>query len=763
MTLSGAQLDYILNELQECGSSTADFIISLLQNEQFAHHSSVEEIVAHLHEILHAMRGNKVVQPHLLEWAHDKIKKNYASQIATLVRSTTGFQFHARKATTEKLQALNIENIASQMSELAPGLWDLIGVLLQVDPDQNKRRMRDRAWHKAKKKGIDNEGDIIMAMEDNLIVEDNDNTYWEDVDEIEDIFNSDLYHQLASEADQTVQASANDKDQENEEQDAEEKLEELEDKQEALMTICEMASYSTVPKKKIVCISIMMHSTNQRCNALQTLLGIFLHACNAPQTIIEFMAHLGVSISTTAINSAISNLSKESARELKRLGRTLLTAYAYDNIDMDLKHTVPTIEHPSTTLIHLTSVTLIPLEHGIKKEYLDCSRELWEKSVLNCKHSRTGTESREREVNNNDFAWLHQEAPHPSGLTCREHFNAWVFRQDLVEHGPEAFHHHKKSLGHPEVVEQIPIVKSSQAWVGNPNEDPDVTDIGNHVVLVFRDLGVGERVQSVLASQADESTPWQRMQFIVYVLGLFHVTMACADAIWQMFISKKECQNESDEHSLMKHVSILRPKETRKIETKPGFRCMHEIIQHNGIVTRLECWCLEAMKLGYTSLEEFVASNPTWEQLQKLSEKMEIMNKINEGDVGGVEACFLLWTWLFQACEKHKYAMYMRKYLRDVHFVYPVDLKRAVHMSILVNPTGKREKFRGVDWWVELNNLYSKFAIPDYLDQGQHLATTGKQTKIRGEYYDGGDWDDVIGDEDANIEELGDLEIVDVD
>ncbi|KAE9405875.1 hypothetical protein BT96DRAFT_811690 [Gymnopus androsaceus JB14] len=31
-----------------------------------------------------------------------------------------------------------------------------------------------------------------------------------------------------------------------------------------------------------------------------------------------------------------------------------------------------------------------------------------------------------------------------------------------------------------------------------------------------------------------------------------------------------------------------------------------------------------------------------------------------------------------------------------------------IRMHILVNPTGKAGKFRGVDWWVEHNNLYLK-------------------------------------------------------
>lgn len=34
--------------------------------------------------------------------------------------------------------------------------------------------------------------------------------------------------------------------------------------------------------------------------------------------------------------------------------------------------------------------------------------------------------------------------------------------------------------------------------------------------------------------------------------------------------------------------------------------------------------------------------------------------------------------------------------------------RRAIRMNILCNPTGKKNQFRAIDWWVEHNNLYIK-------------------------------------------------------
>jgi hypothetical protein len=77
-----------------------------------------------------------------------------------------------------------------------------------------------------------------------------------------------------------------------------------------------------------------MHSTNRQCNALQSLVGIFLHSCGAPETVRELLARIGLSILTTTINEAVNNLSEEAAKEIQKEGQTLLTSYAYDNLDI---------------------------------------------------------------------------------------------------------------------------------------------------------------------------------------------------------------------------------------------------------------------------------------------------------------------------------------------------------------------------------------------------------------------------------------------
>lgn len=98
------------------------------------------------------------------------------------------------------------------------------------------------------------------------------------------------------------------------------------------------------------------------------------------------------------------------------------------------------------------------------------------------------------------------------------------------------------------------------------NATAETKDISDHVVLVHGDLSTCERVQSLQKSRGEEKTPWLRYQFVVFILGLFHLKMACADAIWKLFIFPQASRH--DETSLFKQVAEIRPKETGKIGSK---------------------------------------------------------------------------------------------------------------------------------------------------------------------------------------------------
>ena len=289
-----------------------------------------------------------------------------------------------------------------------------------------------------------------------------------------------------------------------------------------------------------------MHSTNQRCNSLQSIIGVFLHACNTPDAVLELLAHLGVSISPSTISTAVSNLSKESSSNIQKLGRTLLTLYAYDNLDVDLKHLVPTVENPLNTLVHLTTGSMLPVIHDITLDDLNCAEFLWKRYQHNF-HALP------QDIPNIPFEKLFEIHPEDttSGPSRRKSFNAWKYTYDLIEFGPPYFHKFRRNLGDPKVVEAIPVVKTFQtplrtldispsspgtnasalemfflqSSVGDPNRTPGAQDPQNQVILISGDLLTIQHLRSLQMTRAEESTPWGRIQFMVPL-------WACSTSKW---------------------------------------------------------------------------------------------------------------------------------------------------------------------------------------------------------------------------------------
>ena len=55
----------------------------------------------------------------------------------------------------------------------------------------------------------------------------------------------------------------------------------------------------------LVIVSIMVQSTNQKANTLQSILGIFLHSTGTPHRVINAFARIGICITQTTIQAAV--------------------------------------------------------------------------------------------------------------------------------------------------------------------------------------------------------------------------------------------------------------------------------------------------------------------------------------------------------------------------------------------------------------------------------------------------------------------------
>ncbi|KAI0083556.1 hypothetical protein BDY19DRAFT_1079007 [Irpex rosettiformis] len=324
----------------------------------------------------------------------------------------------------------------------------------------------------------------------------------------------------------------------------------------------------------------------------------------------------------------------------------------------------------------------------------------------------------------------------------------------------EAFEQFQSNLGMPETILQIPVTKTThipcramdidqstvdgqaeileslftQANIGDPSDVSGVEDISDYVVLVHGDLGTGERLHGSQDSRSIERTPVRGLRNPLFVMGLFHLQMAAADAIWRMFIKPKSQRTEPN--CLYQQACKIRPHDSGRIGSQPGFRLMHDLILQCTSARILDVWRAAISKLSHLSLESY-AQSASWSDIIELShglvkdyldqplrgdqefrnntlilgrllDYIELTHAMKYGDIGRVEATFLKWVFIFKSVGKHKYASQLIKTMNDLRFVYPPRLARAIRLNWLCNPTGRPDGFRAVDWLVELMNLYIK-------------------------------------------------------
>lgn len=344
-----------------------------------------------------------------------------------------------------------------------------------------------------------------------------------------------------------------------------------------------------------------MHSQDQRCNALQSVTGIFLHSCGAPEKLIKVLSRMGISVALSSIHRSIKSMSEHSEDNVKSVGKSLLTSYAFDNLDFKLPGGIPTIESPNDGLVHITTGTLLRLDHGVTLGDLRCSKELWDRSELNPLASdprRFNPRATMRFLTT-----LHKEPDYPVGsLSRRGRFRAWFVAHTLLKHGPESLSHLSSQLPDPEFIDAIPVQKLRQqplramdisvssisgnleaikglymqGGVGDPREDPSalnesIIDISEYVTLIHGDLGTYEKVLSATRRRKQERTPYNRLQSVCFVLGLFHLKMASADAVWRILVMPDgalSCTNMDWYLDMEEGPAIHRPVMTQQLQRR---------------------------------------------------------------------------------------------------------------------------------------------------------------------------------------------------
>ena len=493
--------------------------------------------------------------------------------------------------------------------------------------------------------------------------------------------------------------------------------------------------------------SIILHTRNRKCNGFQAAVGIFLHSTHTPDRVISTLHHAGISISQTSIARAVKSMSAKMVQRLATLGMTIL--WAYDNFDVLIKPLTTVVEKNIDPLKHLTSALVFPFQHGITAEDLQVSDELWESDSFNDKSS-TSVKVTKWDMWDRicpRYSELLFDGMEGTRVGCdseggdhHTEFRVWLFLRDLIEHGPDYFGQFRHELLPPTAIgDPIPVAKteifplqsldiSNSTVEGNIDtierlldqtglscyEPPTPTISLDHQILLFHgDLGTGDRINSAKLRRSIESTPRDRLQYVVFVMGLFHTKMACAETIWRTFL--KDSKARSDVTGFYSDFKLLRPRDSSALSVTFKFRPTHDAIRNIGICRRLDCIRVLAEEGGYSGLQGFADSKPKWPDILTFARKVvkrfvpswpelqdmdknepeerdgqlenslvfnvystlyeEMSYAMDHGDIGRVEMCLIAWAPLFEAAGKNKYSHHTIRLVYDLNNVFPISMR----------------------------------------------------------------------------------------
>lgn len=111
--------------------------------------------------------------------------------------------------------------------------------------------------------------------------------------------------------------------------------------------------------------------------------------------------------------------------------------------------------------------------------------------------------------------------------------------------------------------------------------------------------------------------------------NMWFLLWACSMSKWQQqmlfgesILSQKK--THSDSQGTYSYIGLLRPKETGKFATNPGFHQMNTVIHHITTAAVLDCWRLEVQSRfpEISSLEEFSKSEMSWEALEDMAQSI---------------------------------------------------------------------------------------------------------------------------------------------
>lgn len=130
--------------LQQNGLSFRNFIQRSFAEPLVYGTPIVNTFIEDLPRILDFLSHNESTQNIMKQWVKASYTQRLTSQMGELSKKKSGFHFAAKNITAEKMKEVNIPRIVKGMREKAPDVWDLMGSLLQADPEVIRQREKAR-------------------------------------------------------------------------------------------------------------------------------------------------------------------------------------------------------------------------------------------------------------------------------------------------------------------------------------------------------------------------------------------------------------------------------------------------------------------------------------------------------------------------------------------------------------------------------------------------------------------------------------------
>ncbi|KAF9276337.1 hypothetical protein BGZ74_003686, partial [Mortierella antarctica] len=334
--------------------------------------------------------------------------------------------------------------------------------------------------------------------------------------------------------------------------------------------------------KYVVTISSMLlNLQSQRVNSLQMMTALYLHGTNTPKRTITALATTGLSVSYSTLQIALQNLTKEHIENIVLMMEGCTYFFVWDNINIAERKLDQRVGNKDDFISGTTSSI------AFDKDLRD----------LNTMHTPEGALTL-------DIYDLDDEHCVSYRAACQYHlfkilkryssnFNAVNIPVPVVD-----VLHPKKTLILP-----LPAMRIDQASTeGNNRVINSIkktlrltnADCENNQIVIAGDMLTVTRIESLQGEKEEDVTAFDRMEWAVPVLGLFHLQMNICNTILVTHFG-----NENTRGSLASFEQLLGRK--RVNPESSDHHAKDEFLQHVFDAMVLQLWHTE---LGSTKLDD---------------------------------------------------------------------------------------------------------------------------------------------------------------